>query len=103
VKGAVIEVLGQEWPLNLKQIHFELTKHEEMKCSYQAVHKALNRLVEENIVTKENKKYALDIEWVKKVSQFGRQTEKAYTKRQTGAEQIATTNTGTQKNIQWPS
>jgi hypothetical protein len=99
----VIEVLGKEWPLNLKQIHFELTKHEEMKCSYQAVHKALSKLVEEGILTKDNKKYALDIDWVKKVSQFGRQTEQAYTKKQSGVGQIAATSFGTKKSVQWPS
>jgi len=77
VRGAVIDLLSREWPLGFKEVHRRL-EGKGVKCSGQAVHKMLKQLVEEEIISRKGRVYELNLKWVRSVSKFGRETERAY-------------------------
>jgi hypothetical protein len=61
-KKLIIEILGNRFPLNLNQIVKEIKTKKNL--SYQAVHKAISELCQENTVKKIEKQYFLDKDWV---------------------------------------
>jgi len=61
-RNLIIEVLGNRFPLTLKQVYNEVKKSKNV--SYQGVYKVLNHLVEENVLEKIEKQYLLEKEWV---------------------------------------
>jgi hypothetical protein len=69
-KDAVISLLTMEWPLTLREIFYHIRKKYGYSHSYQAVYKAVNELKEKGVLLQENKKYLIDIAWVKKVQSF---------------------------------
>ena len=79
VKDAIVNVLRNEWPLSLKEIYFAVVKHYSLAVSHQAVHKALKKLVENKVLVRQERKYCLNIEWIREVKQFGTSLEKVYT------------------------
>ena len=78
VKAATVEILSMEWPLSLKALHYLLSKKYALNVSYQAVHKAVNQLIEDQIIEKEGRFYCLSTIWISKVKNFGVETELAY-------------------------
>ena len=82
VKDAIVNVLGGEWPLSLKEIYFAVVKQYSLDVSCQAVHKALKLLVESNVLVRQEKKYCLNIEWIRNVKSYGVMLEEAYSKPQ---------------------
>ncbi len=78
VKFAIVEILSMEWPLSLKALHYLLSKKYALNVSYQAVHKAIKQLTENQIVEKDNRYYLLNMAWISKVKDFGKETELAY-------------------------
>ena len=77
-RDLIIQTLSNKWPLNAKQIFNEVTKEAKNPISYQAVHKVLNQLIEENVLEKNENGYQLNINWVKQVKDFSTKLEKAY-------------------------
>jgi hypothetical protein len=69
-KDAVISLLTSEWPLTLREIFFRSRKKYGYSHSYQAVYKAVKELLEKNVLVEHNKKYSINVEWVKKVQSF---------------------------------
>lgn len=61
VKGAIIEVLSQKWPLSAKQLHSIIVREHGRDVTYQAVHKAVGQLVEEGLVLESNRVFCLEI------------------------------------------
>jgi len=78
VKDAVVSILGKEWPLSLKEIYFAVVREYSLEVSHQAVHKALKQLAANGVLVKSERKYCLDIEWIRNVKRFGASMEKAY-------------------------
>ena len=78
VKDAIVNVLGSEWPLSLKEIYFAVVKEYSLGVSHQAVHKALKKLAENKVLVRHERKYCLNIEWIREVKQFGASLEEAY-------------------------
>lgn len=69
-KDAVISILTLEWPLTMREIFFHIQKKYGYRNSYQAVFKAINELSEKQVLLKKDKKYSINIDWVKKVQSF---------------------------------
>jgi DNA-binding PadR family transcriptional regulator len=78
VKDAVVGVLSQDWPLSLKQIYFTISRNYPMAVSQQAVYKALKQLVENKVLVKKERKYALSIDWIRSLKELGIRLEEEY-------------------------
>ncbi len=78
VKDAVVGVLSQDWPLSLKQIYFTILRRYSMTVSQQAVYKALKQLVENKVLVKKERKYALSIDWIRSLKELGIRLEEEY-------------------------
>ena len=77
-KSAIIEVLSQKWPLTAKEIYSLTKKVSSTNVSYQAVHKTINELVTQEVINKNERKYSLNLEWIKKLKEFGTKLEEKY-------------------------
>jgi len=64
VKDQVFNLLSREWPLSARKTFYELKNGSNL--TYQAVYKALQELVENNIVKKRDQHYFVNIEWINK-------------------------------------
>lgn len=62
-RDAVVELLGEEWPLSAKQIHAKL-KGENGGISYQAVHRTVHQAEKEGVLEKTEKGYQLSLHWI---------------------------------------
>lgn len=76
VKDHIISILSHEWPLSTKKIYNILTKKYQLEVSYQACHKALRELMEQNVIVKNGKEYQLSLEWAKQLKEFGERVER---------------------------
>lgn len=70
VKEKIIVLLASEFPLTVKDLKFKIKANFNESVSYQSVHKELNHLRADEIIIYENKKYLLNIEWIKQVGLF---------------------------------
>lgn len=70
VKEKIIVILSSDYPLSIKEIKSKISLSFSQVVSYQAVHKELNQLIKESIIISQDKKYLLDLTWVKEVSLF---------------------------------
>ena len=70
VKEKIIVLLASEFPLTVKDLKLKLKANFNESVSYQSVHKELNHLIADEIIICENKKYLLNIEWIKQVGLF---------------------------------
>ncbi len=82
VKEAIIDILSTDWSLSLKEIYSRLKNKYGVSVTYQAAHKHLHNLVEEKIVSNNEKKYSLELDWIKNSSARFSHLEKNYTKHQ---------------------
>jgi hypothetical protein len=77
-RNLIISVLAENWPLSAKKIHETLKRKHARDCSYQAVHKLLKELQDEGIVHFKDKKYLLNLDWVKSIETFSKKVTDAY-------------------------
>jgi len=75
-------ILRREWPLPLKSLQWKVGKEHGKEVSFQATHKAFNKLVEQSILVKEGKLYRLNVEWLEQLIDFGIKTRQAYLDRE---------------------
>jgi len=66
-KDKIINVLSYDWPLSIRKIFYILKKRYNSNITYQAVHKAINQMVIQNILSKSEKSYQLNLDWVKDI------------------------------------
>jgi len=78
VKDLIINALTIEWPLSLKKLYNLLKKRYRTKVSYQAVHKALQELVDKEVIVKNKMEYSLNLDWIKNLREFSEEIEKSY-------------------------
>lgn len=69
-KDAVISILTIEWPLTLREIFYRIKKKYGYKSSYQAVYKAAKELSSMKVLTEKEKRYELNIDWIKRLQSF---------------------------------
>ena len=79
-RDTVIAILAEKWPLNAKEIFNRLKKENGTNISYQATHKQLNQLIDEGVVVKDLKNYALNKDWIKNLKTLGSDLEGRYLK-----------------------
>jgi hypothetical protein len=66
-KDQIIEILSYYWPLTVKKIYYSLKKEYSRSITYQAAYKAINQLIDNNVIIKKENGYQLDLKWVKEV------------------------------------
>ncbi len=75
----VINFLITEYPVSVRRIH-NAAKKNGLEVSYQAVHKMVKKLVEQEVLSGRGKKYQLNMEWVRKVRDFTERMESSLEK-----------------------
>jgi len=70
VKEKIIVLLASEFPLTVKDLKLKIKSNFNVSVSYQSVHKELNHLMSDEIIINDNKKYLLNVEWIKQVGLF---------------------------------
>ncbi len=78
VKDLIIVVLAYQHPLTAKQMYYTIKKKFNSPVTYQAVFKMLKTLCHEGVVVAEDKRYALDKQWIKNVKTFMTGLETTY-------------------------
>jgi hypothetical protein len=76
-KKNIVSLLSREWPLSVKQIHLRLEK-EGVSITYQAVHKAINELLNDKVLSKLGTTFQLGAEWIEYNQTFFGKIGKAY-------------------------
>lgn len=66
----LVMMLSKEWPLPLKTIHKKLMREYGRKASFQSTFRALNRLVQKQILVKQDLHYELNQEWLEQMLNF---------------------------------
>lgn len=69
-KDAVINLLTSEWPLTLRQIFYKIKKQYNYSFTYQSVYKAVKELKERRVLLEKDKKYEINVKWVKRLQSF---------------------------------
>ena len=78
VKDCIISILSNKWPLSGKKIYNIIRKQYELSVTYQAVHKALKQLAEDDVLLKTGREYKLNDEWIEHIREFGGKTKDVY-------------------------
>lgn len=69
-KDAVINILTYKWPLTLRQIYYNIKKSHIYSSSYQSVYKAVKELKESHVLLENEKKYEINVRWIKRLQSF---------------------------------
>lgn len=69
-KDVILGALIEDWPLSLKEIYNRAKKQFGFSGSYQAIFKGVNELLKEKILVHGNKKYEINISWIKQLQSF---------------------------------
>ena len=72
-KEKIIELLSSEWPLTAKKIYHRVSKN--ISITYQAVHKSLQELMQNNILEKTKEGYQISKNWIKNLGEFSHKIE----------------------------
>ena len=67
-KSLIIKILSENHSLSLKELHARLQKLKQL--SYQATHKAVSEMVNEEILEKNGKDLQINKEWIEKMNKF---------------------------------
>ena len=78
IKDLIIDILSFEWPFTLSQLHYKITKDYHCSVSCQATYKAIVELMNEGVLSKQEKHYRINLNWVEKLKEFSTQIEKNY-------------------------
>ena len=80
VAEMVVVMLIEEWPLSPKGIYNRVIRTADKPVSFQAVHKAIKKLHSEDILTRKERYYKLNPEWLKQITSFGNKVAEDYEK-----------------------
>jgi hypothetical protein len=67
LKKIIIDILCRVYPLSINELHKLIRKAAKRKVSYQAVHKVINALLKEKVISKTDKKIQLSMEWIREM------------------------------------
>ncbi|GEM_PF-2112831 len=85
-KEKIINIISANWPITAKGIHRILKKDDNISITYQAIHKALKELIQNDILEKDNSGYALNRKWVKELGEFTQKVEEEFEGRKNKSE-----------------
>ena len=74
-KMTILSILDRLGPISAKKMHSELRK-EGISISYQAAHKALNKMLDKGIIIYEDRNFSVNPKWVSNMRIFINQLEK---------------------------
>jgi len=77
-KNQIIQILSEEWPLSAKQIHNILQKQYTSTASYQATHKMIKILKENQTIETDGKNYKLSKNWISNLDRFSNNLKDKY-------------------------
>ncbi len=77
-KDYVISVLSYDWPLTIKKLYNVIKKKYGYKATYQAVYKTVHELVNDEVVSKTEDGYQLNLDWLKRIHDYTEITESNY-------------------------
>ena len=77
-KDMVVTILSTEWPCSAKRIFYIMKKEYDPAISYHASYKAISSLLEEGVITKEAKKYKINMSWLKRAKHLLSKIEETY-------------------------
>ena len=78
IKDLIIDILSFEWPLSLSQLHNRISKNYCCSTSCQGTYKALSELLEGEVITKKDKFYSINLQWVDKIKEFASHIQNNY-------------------------
>jgi hypothetical protein len=84
----IVLLLIEEWPLSPKGLFFRVQRLHSKPVSFQAVHKAVKKLHQEQILSKKEKYYCLNPEWLKQISDFGKRMAKNYEQKEVNLKEL---------------
>ena len=70
VKDLIFSILIESEPKSFIQLQREIKKRYHLSFSFQAIRKAVNNLLERNILTKEKREYSLNKDWIVQTRNF---------------------------------
>ncbi len=79
-KEKIIEIVSNNWKTNGKKIFETLQRDYGHEITYQAVHKMLAELADENVIEKQNNTYTLNQDWIKNNRKFFESLETKFKK-----------------------
>ncbi|MDO8556103.1 MAG: hypothetical protein Q7R96_02935 [Nanoarchaeota archaeon] len=71
-KERIIELISQKWPITARKIYRGLIREHRISITYQAIHKALQELIQNGILEKTSHGYVINKSWIKKLDDFSR-------------------------------
>lgn len=77
-KDGIIHTLSTKFPLTAKQLTHTLQREHGMELTYQGVHKALQELEKEHILTKTKNNWQINSAWLDSQASFIRKTQQKY-------------------------
>ncbi len=77
-KDRILSVLSASWPLSAKKIHAALKRQGKAGITYQAVHKSLQALVADGVLSKQGSEYMISLRWVGELKRFTSRVEQSY-------------------------
>lgn len=78
IRNNIIKMLSEQHPLSAKEI-FEIIIINQKNASYPAVYKTLKMLTREKKLVKHNRKFSLNLDWIKEMKSFSEKVEENYT------------------------
>jgi len=87
-KDQIIATLSEEWPLTAKEIYNRLQRKYSFTRSYQAAHKMVQLMCSENMLSKNEHKFTLNKEWLKKFGDYLKTLESSQGKDNNGIETL---------------
>lgn len=69
-KDMVINILTKNYPLTIKKIYNYAKKNYNYSLTYQSIFKAVNELLKNKVLIKNNSQYEINISWIKKLQSF---------------------------------
>tara|TARA_B100000315_G_scaffold251140_1_gene285424 strand:+ start:196 stop:1020 length:825 start_codon:yes stop_codon:yes gene_type:complete len=82
IKTGIITTLSYQYPMSAKGLYFLLKKRYRLGVGYHAVYKAMQELVEKEVIEKEKMTYQLTDEWINRNFSFAQQVKKHYADKQ---------------------
>jgi len=64
IKDAILGILGERFPLSIRDLFKIVNNEYNLKVTYQGVRKAVNYLEEANVLVKHELKYEIKREWI---------------------------------------
>jgi predicted transcriptional regulator len=88
ISEIIVTLLTREWPLTMKGIHNRIERSYAKVVSMQAVHKAIQKLLEEKIISRNKSFYRINIDWLNKIQRFSTRLKKEYNLKETNLKNV---------------